>query len=653
MQAVGGGRRSVKVLAIGAGLLLLGMASLWMLLSKAAPAPVEEESAVQEAATEQPAHESALEEGGDALAPAEDESVSVTVASVAREGIPPPPSAVAAADVARPSAVLHGILRDAATQEPLPEFLLAFEDSAGRRLEATTDEQGRFATTEPLAAGALRVTPVDDPRRRAKPAPIEREIALVEGAFAELDLEVPCGPTYRLSIAPAVGPDLALLEARLRLRTEDNPWTAFTPVRAGTPPWVRFAPVPAEISRAELVGVRSTDGTWSGASSPATVVRGIAPGILGVTLDARAVLCGRVIDLEGAPVRDALVNLEATTPSGQGIRNRASTDKDGRYRFEFLMAGTGTLGVRSLRHAAQEIPVTLVPKETATRDFSLVALPPAGAIRGAIRSETGGYVPRVTVSLSSADPERSFNTISIEPSWETVEGRKVGKFEFPALPSGRYSIGVNRDDWLQWDPSRLTASPPFDDANFLVHDDRTIADFVLRVRDTDNGSALERFFASMDLGNGRNIDRMRNGGETVLARFPLDRGFRWRVDHEGYRPETGDERDFSIQEIRDGKIVRIADVGLRPGWGDTFRVVRRGNNKPIEGAKILLDGREAGSTRADGTVAIHAPRKPEKVEVAWQDWRVVGGIDVRPAWRRDNKKQIVVQMAPPQTPKKK
>jgi len=76
-------------------------------------------------------------------------------------------------------------------------------------------------------------------------------------------------------------------------------------------------------------------------------------------------------------------------------------------------------------------------------------------------------------------------------------------------------------------------------------------------------------------------------------------------------------------------------------------VVGRGKPKPIEGAKILLDGREAGTTNKNGTCTVLARERPKRVEVAYRDWRVVSPIDLRPAWRRKEKRFVEVQVAPP------
>src|SRR5262249_44200652 len=106
-----------------------------------------------------------------------------------REDLPPPPAVEIAPEHAR--GIVRGIVRDAATLEPLPAYLLRFADAAGRTDDATSDDLGHFATRSALDAGRLRVAARDRPDRSAAPILLESELVIEDGGPRELDLRAP------------------------------------------------------------------------------------------------------------------------------------------------------------------------------------------------------------------------------------------------------------------------------------------------------------------------------------------------------------------------------------------------------------------------------------------------------------------------------
>src|SRR5262249_46585761 len=136
-------------------------------------------------------------------------------------------------------------------------------------------------------------------------------------------------------------------------------------------------------------------------------------------------------------------------------------------------------------------------------------------------------------------------------------------------------------------------------------------------------------------------------GTPALARFPIGQPFRWRLDLEGYRTATGDEKAFAIEETQDGRTRRIAEVDLVRGWGEVFRVSSKSKGRPIAGATIVLDGRESGTTGGDGFVLVGAPERPDRVEVRYKDWVLAEPLDLRAAWIRRQKWFVNASLAPP------
>ncbi|MFN0006552.1 MAG: carboxypeptidase-like regulatory domain-containing protein [Planctomycetota bacterium] len=557
---------------------------------------------------------------------------------------PAEPAATAIPAPSPDSAFVRGFLRDSATGEPLPLYSLRIQGSAGPWEDVLTDEGGRFTTGSPMAGTTIRITPFDDPSHKRSLPVIAIERLVEEGDAPDLDLSVAAGPTYRLSITPANAVVPTTLEASLRLRNPDEVRNLGPArLRAGDPPWVRFAPVPGEFDRCDRIEVRDDEGLWFG-STKVSALRGVVPGFVEVVLDARAVLVGKVVDREGRPIARANLVLEGEADSGQTYVRKGATRDDGQFRFELLSGGSGTLTLRSLRHIGQVAALRLLGGAVTQQDFILAPHPAAGAIRGRLESETGRYESDVTVVLRPLSGKDLFENQKVR--WEQQGGRLAGAFGFEALPAGEYEIAVRDGGWFAWNPQTLTASPPFESARFVVLDDVVHGDFSFRARDSETGENLDAF-AWWSVRGGSSGSKRVPYDRSFLARLPLERSFRWRLDRPGYRPSFGDEKAFAVEEWRDGKLRKIAEVDLEPGWGEVYRVVHRNGRKPIAGVKILLDGREAGTTKPDGTCRVEAREKPRSVAIEYRDWKVASPVDMRPAWKRREKRFVEIQAAQP------
>ena len=294
-----------------------------------------------------------------------------------------------------------------------------------------------------------------------------------------------------------------------------------------------------------------------------------------------------------------------------------------------------------------------------TLDFILEPLPPAGD-RGSHRSVIGTFDPRVEITLvpletpawePAGDKTAQRPRLTALVSWTTVDGKRVGTFGFGDFPAGRYELRVRDKGYLAWDPDRAVVSPPSTETVFLVQDDQPNADFVFRVRDADDGTELQGAQVAFQMrGQGAPWTKLAPG-TPALARYPVDRPFRWRLDLEGYRTAIGDEKAFSIEDERDGRARRLAEVDLRRGWGEVFRVVSNSRGRPLAGASVVLDGREAGTSGSDGLVVVSAPEKPARVEVRYKDWVLAEPLDLRAVWMRRLKGYVTASLAPPAKPR--
>ncbi|HEY2370356.1 MAG TPA: hypothetical protein VGH87_28365, partial [Polyangiaceae bacterium] len=150
-------------------------------------------------------------------------------------------------------------MRDVATGEALPDFLLRIVDSAGDREDVVTDAASEFATRAKLEEGVLAIEFVDRSGRTHPAAPQNVEH---HSADAILDLAVDSGPTFCLDIQPAREIALADLETVLRCVGVNGRFASEPePVRANeSGAWVRFGPLAA--SRSDTIEVTSRDGFW-------------------------------------------------------------------------------------------------------------------------------------------------------------------------------------------------------------------------------------------------------------------------------------------------------------------------------------------------------------------------------------------------------
>ena len=585
-----------------------------------------------------------------------------------REGIAEAPAAVGTSIPApAPNAApVRGRLTDKSTGEPLPYFALQIRDAAGPPQEVSTDADGRFATAAALASGTLRIRYLDSRANANKSVPEDARERAVDagsaGSAPDLDLAIACGPTYHFAIAPRdVVPATQLLAhlrvANLDARSKLDP----IPLRVGLgqgpvgeAPWVRFPPVPEAFDRAESIELESQDGLWSG-SAKVRAIRGDVADPVNVRLEPRGVLQGRIVEPSGKPVGGASVRLAGTTAAGKALSASGKTGVDGSFSFSLLAEGSGTLSVRSLRHLPKDATVSVVPGNRTIQDFILEPIGSAGSIRGRVESRTGTFDTRVDITLTPLESPALAPASAGEPpprqtataSWSTVDGRRVGSFAFEDLPAGRYELVVRDKGYLRWDPERTVGSPPSAEANFLVLDDQSNADFVFRARDADTGAELAGGLVSMQTRGGSPPWTRLRPDVPALARFPTDRPFRWRLDLEGYRTATGDEKAFTLEETKDGRPRRIAEVDLVRGWGEVFRVSAKARGRPIAGATVVLDGRDAGTTGTDGYVLVTAPEKPERVDIRYKDWVLADPLDLRAAWIRRQKWFVSASLAPP------
>lgn len=569
--------------------------------------------------------------------------------SLVTETVAPPSATI---DVAKQIAPFAFVVVDERSGLRLPRYLVRISDEAGRQTEVVTDDAGAGQIDE-LAIGPIVALAVDHPARRDAPQKIVLEH--VAGLSPPHELYVESGATYPLEFGPAAGPDVRRIEVRITLENEDGDSGSsnFEPVRAEAPfcregelPWVRLPARNPAWNRAKRLEARSQDGLWAGAA-PATVVQGLAPEAVRLELSVKSALAGTVT-CAGAPVAGVNVVFRAESrPDGKrGYSGRARTDANGRYRIEFAEPGAGQVTVASLLHEPERRDVVLAGGAARREDFELDSIPTVGRISGLIVSESGTYETKLDVALSQAGKKGAdAPDLRAKVRWKTVDGRRVGQFDFGLLPRGKYRLDCGRPDWLEWTPRVLEIEAPKEDVLVRVADTTLRADFVFEIRDADNGLALDRSHLVLETTHGEKLDWV-DSGAVVLRGYPEEAKLRWRLDKAGYPSRSGDSSSFAETTLVDGRRRRTCRIELRPGWSELFRVIDSRNRKAVAGAVVKIDGQEAGRSDKNGYVRLEAREKPASVTVELAGWRQVGGVDLRPPAQRKWSRFVDIQLRP-------
>lgn len=642
--------------ALVLALLLLGsIVALWRFVPSApvAPAvsespenvdestamPIETAGEVLEAPTSDEREQVALPADDDAELEPDDHDASVLPDMTAQPADDGPKSAVT------------GIVLDDRTREPLPEYWLRLRDATGRTEDVATDASGRFTTKAELALGTLDIRLHDAPGRRRDSSRVEREHP--GNATAPLELSVLCGPTFTLAFDPPAIAE-SELTARMTSQGRDARSTPYVPVRRGSTRWVRLPPLFANLEQGATLEVRAEDGLWMG-SAEVVRTQGVERGVVLVRGTVRGLVRGRVVDDAQQPIERAIVTLEFTGGAEQGSRRTERTEADGVFRFEYVPAGAATIAVEAFRFVPQ-LPrvVALTPGAETVEEIALARVPPAGSIRGRITSESGRFdgLVRMSLNATSQNESRSGGPARALVDWIDEGGRKIGVFTFPDLPAGGYRIsGAVEAEWYtvtpEWEPRSVLATPPNDSVAFLLRDGGARADLVFKITASVTGEAVDGCWARIAIAPRSERTRELVSGDVAVANAPYTTKVAWCLVKDGYQPVAGDETAFAIESPCDDKRCRTAEIALRPGWGDEFEITSRATSKPVAGVKVFVDGREAGTSDARGRVLVTNATPPSDLRFEYEDWRIVGRVNVSRPARRISEGPNRVRMSAP------
>lgn len=597
-----------------------------------------------------------------------------------------PAAAATPAESGAASGPFRGLVLDVATGEPVGRLRMVTG-----AVSADVDAGGRFECAEPFSAVAETIafhdvfqgTHVRSVARDALERPDE------EGWIARIAV----GPTYRVRIA-GVGPgEIDAWRARLVETLEDGTEAAggWVGLRPGDPEWMRYDN-PWEPNAPESsfhLEVRDADGTRQGASGVVTSAIGVYPTVLTIVPDELlASLSGRALDTAGNGKGNARVTVvplgHPGADDGEGWAETTTSD-DGRFRISALIPGSYRVHVRPRRGEPPQFrDVDVPPGGLVLEDFVFRFQEGAGRIEGRLLSAAGRELDdRQLVRLRSVDgsgvdlldvssPSRSqmvvvhggfLDDAELRLLMEGRRGRDAAEegadalvFEFAEVPAGEYELSVVPRGPFPWSPARIQVSPPNTEVVFVREDDVPLVAFTLRAVDAESGAELGALELQLQVGRAWDAGARRIRSGEPFAELPADARLRWTVRAPGHAPASGDELAF---EPTPGG--RVAEVALEPGWGARlvlrdlgggFDLDDRGGAlaaleaPPVAGARVLADGRLAGTSDATGTVRIAGPREPERIEILHPGWRVAPSAGFRDGRIVGEAPDVVVWMAP-------
>ncbi len=316
---------------------------------------------------------------------------------------------------------------------------------------------------------------------------------------------------------------------------------------------------------------------------------------------------GRVVDLHGEPVDDAVVvwrSLEERVPSAwslEGRRKIVETEVDGAFEIGRLDSGTHELQIvgRYMRSGMQRVAVRLGANEIGD-----LVLPSPGPLQGRVvaREEPWG--------LFFLREIRTGKELSVLPEDEDDSDDGVLHFRISGLPDGDHELWFVPGDGLVYEPASMRVRPPAEGLEFRVVPADELAE--LSVRDAKTGEELDsRAFSRV---RGRWIDGLHALAERCLV---------WAADH---RPASVDPAALhsadspAIVYLEPGwgqlRLYEILDV--EPGMEDLFSAFARA---PLAGVRVLADGVPVAASAEDGMAMVGLSSEPGRLEQELEGWR--------------------------------
>ena len=461
---------------------------------------------------------------------------------------------------------LRATLVDAATAEPIPDYVLVVRDGEGWSETLQSDAQGLLVgrTLFGPSTLALITAPEEFGASWVRPYRLALHEHRPQGAAPPAArIPIVVGPTYRLALDNPGQVPLGDLRAYLTFEAwkhdvVENRGQAYA-VRPGDAPWVRFPRVQRWSEPPSLV-VADTSKRWVGHVRVESW-KGRHEGLLPLKLERVARVRGHVVDAEGNDVSRAQVELQPVGADGAAPR-RGTSNGPGNFFIDAVTPGSYELLVRHTTAGRARLRIEVDPANEEPIDVVLEPFAFAGDISGVVRSLSGEFEGMLDLRLiPTEDADEDLAVRRIQLRWEEENGERIGRFRFESVADGTYELHAS----IRWQsyqilPEIQALTPPREGLELVVRDDIERHHMHFFAVDEETEDYLDDAHLRLVDGNGTLVF---DGNSDVLRGQPLfARGepFEWKLEVEGYLPRSGDRRAF--EELAGGDSL-FAVIGLK------------------------------------------------------------------------------------------
>lgn len=461
---------------------------------------------------------------------------------------------------------LRATLIDAATAEPIPEYVLVVRDGEGWSETLQSDAHGLLVgrTLFGPTTLALITAPEEFGASWVRPYRLALHEHRPQGATPPTArIAITVGPTYQLALDNPGEVPLADLRAYLTFEAwkhevVDNRARAHA-VRPGEAPWVRF-PRSHRWSDPPYLVVADTGKRWVGHVRVESW-EGRHEGLLPVKLERVVRVRGHVVDAEGNNVSRAQVELQPVGASGAAPR-RGTSNGPGNFFIDAVTPGSYELLVRHTTAGRARLRIEVDPANEELIDVVLEPFAFAGDISGVVRSLSGefeGTLNLVLVPTEDADEDLAVRRIGLR--WEEENGERLGRFRFETVADGTYELHATvRGRSYEVLPEIQALTPPREGLELVVRDDVERRQLHFLAVDEETADYLEGAHLRLVDSTGAIVFDGDPGELRELPRFAEGEAFEWKLEVEGYVPLSGDRRAF--EELAGGSSM-FAVIGMK------------------------------------------------------------------------------------------
>jgi len=540
------------------------------------------------------------------------------------------------------------LVQDVESGEALADFLVELARPDGAELALTTDAQGRARLPGTWLDRPFRLTARGD-EEWEEPG-LERDLTPADRPASGETLVLACatGPTYtlRFDAPPPSGVELVACLAR-GARPPSEPRHLARLHRDGARLWTRFGPdysvrSPKGDEPWTLV-VLARDGLWR-ATGTVTTIRGVQAEPVWLASEACAVLRVRLVSDGGPVVGECGATLERIEDGvvaqrwhyfglAQGGQTTVAGTLQGRgtgvrsLSFENLAPGAYRLSAGSAAHEWARRELTLAGGAEVDVTLDVPRRPGLAELRVVITSETGA-LPLPPIDVRAREVESGELRSSRYSPRSTLQRREL-TIEAPAGVQLELTLeGLESLGTLAWSPGTTLLVRPGDEVVFTARDagQAPVRRAGVVVRSLEGTPLREVGVTTYFDAEASFLHQTDAEGRVQLEPIQEGASFDLVVLGDGYRPE----RLRGLVLTRDGQAF---EVRLAPGWGAWLDVVLGGDRsaprpRRAEGARVLVDGIEAGRTDEHGQVLLIGTSAPRTIEVLFPGHRMTqGSID--------------------------